>query len=266
MKKYWQIFKISWQNSLVYRFNFLMWQVRSLLSFLTIYFFWFAVFTQYSQIGDYNRQEMLAYVLVVAFLRHLVLWTDSFHACVEIANGDLNNYLIKPINYFGNWLARDWSNKVLNIIFLSVELAIIIFILRIPLIFPVNFWFWIWFIFVVVLSSMLYFFYSFVISGFSFWYPEHDGWPLRFLMMMFLEFLSGAVFPLDIFSQPATAIFKILPTSYFIFFPAQVYLGKLNVNEQLIGLGTMLFWLLFFIYLTKVVWKKGLQIYGAYGR
>ena len=266
MRKYWQIFKISWQNALVYRLSFAMWQVRSLLSFLTIYWFWLAVFTQYNQIGDYNRQGMLTYILVAAWLRHLVLWTDSFHACVEIANGDLNNYLLKPINYFGNWLARDWSNKMLNLIFLTAELAIITVILKIPLFFPPSLWVWWGLIMLIILGSFLYFFYSFLLSSFSFWYPEHDGWPLRFLMLMFLDFLSGAAFPLDIFPQSLTAVFKFLPTSYFIYFPAQVFLGRLSFNQTMQGFLIMLSWLIILIYLSKVAWKKGLQIYGAYGR
>lgn len=266
MSKYWAIFKISWQNALVYRLSFAMWQVRSLLSFSTAFFFWLAVFSQYSQIGNYNRQEMLAYILVAAWLRHLVLWTDSFHACVEIANGDLNNYLIKPINYFGSWLARDWSNKALNIIFLTFELAIIMVILKIPLIFPESVWVWLRFIILIILGSFLYFFYSFLISSFSFWYPEHDGWPLRFLMLMFLDFLSGIAFPLDIFPQSLINLFKFLPTSYFVFFPAQVFLGKFSSQEIFQGFLIMIGWMMILIYLTKIVWRKGLQIYGAYGR
>lgn len=266
MKKYWQIFKASWQNALAYRLNFFMWQVRSLLSFLTIYFFWFAVFTQYHDVGGYSRTVMLAYLLVTGFLRNLVLWTSSYQACVEIASGDLNNYLIKPLNYFGSWLARDWADKAQSLIFFTPGLALLIYILKIPLIFPNNPWVWLWTIFLVILGSVLYFFYSFVISGFSFWYPEHDGWPLRFLMLMFLDFLSGVAFPLDIFPQSVTAIFKFLPTSYFVFFQTQIYLGRLSFNDQLVGFGIMFFWLLFFIYLMKIIWKKGLTIYGAYGR
>lgn len=266
MKKYWQIFKVSWQNALVYRFNFVMWQVRSLLSFLTIYWFWLAVFTQYPQIGDYSRQEMLAYILVAAFLRHIVLWTDSFRACVEIANGDLNNYLLKPLNYIGSWLARDWSTRVLNLIFLTLNLVVMVMILKIPLIFPGSIWNWLGFIILVILGSFLYFFYSFIVSAFSFWYPEHDGWPLRFLMLMFLDFLSGVAFPLDIFPQSIMAIFKFLPTTYFIYYPTQVFLGRLSFSESITGFIIMLSWLGLFILLTKFVWKKGLKIYGAYGR
>ena len=266
MRKYWQIFKISWQNALVYRFNFFMWQVRTLLSFLTIYFFWFAVLTQYDHIGTYSRTTMFAYLLVAAFLRNLVLWSDSYHACVEIANGDLNNYLLKPLSYLGNWLARDWADKILNLFFFVPELALIIIVLKIPLVFPVSPWVWTWFILLAILGSLLYFFFSFLVSSFSFWYPEHDGWPLRFFMLMFLDFLSGAAFPLDIFPQSVTAFFKLLPTSYFIYFPTQVYLGRLSFNDQLSGLIIMLFWLIIFFWLVKIVWHKGLQIYGAYGR
>lgn len=266
MKKYWQIFKISWQNTLVYRLNFTMWQVRTILSFLTIYFFWLAVFSQYAHIGDYSRMTMFSYLVIAAFLRNLVLWTNSYRACVEIANGDLNNYLVRPINYFYNWLARDWADKALNLIFFVPVLALLIFIFKIPLTFSLNLVTWLSFILLAFLGSLLYFLYSFIISSFSFWYPEHDGWPLRFVMLMFLDFLSGIAFPLDIFPQSLVALFKLLPTSYFVYYPAQVFLGRLSLNETISGFIILLAWLGLFIILTKLVWRKGLKIYGAYGR
>ena len=85
-------------------------------------------------------------------------------------------------------------------------------------------------------------------------------------MLMFLEFLAGTAFPLDIFPQSVTALLKLLPTSYLIYFPAQIYLGRLGSEEIVQGLIIMLLWLGILVFLSRIIWKKGLQIYGAYGR
>lgn len=266
MRKYWQIFRLSWQSILVYRFSFIMWRVRLVIDFLTIYFFWWAVFFEYQQIGAYSRQTMLSYLLVAALLRALVFSTVSYSACVEIANGDLNNYLIKPINYLKYWLSRDWADKLLNLLLFSVEFVLLILILKLPLVFPTDFWQWCLFIVVAFIAAIMYFFFSFLFSSFSFWYPEHEGWPMRFLMLMLLDFLSGIAFPLDIFPKALIQLFKLLPFYYFIFFPAQIYLGRLTGQEIISGFMIMLVWLAILVGLTKYVWKKGLTIYGAYGR
>jgi len=266
MKKYWQIFRISWQNTLVYRLNLVMWRVRLIIDFLTIYWFWWAVFTQYQLIGGYSQVTMLAYLLVASFLRSLVFSNSSYSACVEIANGDLNNYLVRPINYFYNWLARDWADKILNLLFFSVEVVLLVLILKLPLLWPISLGQWLWFIIIALVAALMYFFFSFLVSAFSFWYPEHDGWPLRFVMLMFLDFLSGMAFPLDIFPPALLQLFKLLPFSYFIFYPAQVWLGRLSFAETITGFIIMLSWLGLFMLLTKLVWRKGLKIYGAYGR
>ncbi len=266
MKKYWQIFRLNVQNAFVYRLSFLMWQLRTMIGFLGIYWFWLAVYSQYDFIGGYSKNSMLVYLLLAGWLRSLVFSNSSYTICAEIATGDLNNYLIKPLNYFSHWLARDWADKLLNAVFFSFEIIVLVRLFKLPIMWPGSFQQGVLFLTAALLAAILYFFFSFVFSSFTFWYPEHNGWPLRFLMLMFLEFLSGAAFPLDIFPQSLVAIFKFLPTSYFIYYPAQVFLGRLSFNEAGQGFLIMLGWLFVLIYLTKIIWKKGLQIYGAYGR
>jgi ABC-2 type transport system permease protein len=243
-----------------------MWRIRTIISFLGIYWFWWAVYSQSDFIGSYSRNSMLVYLFLASFLSTLVLSNASYTICAEIATGDLNNYLSRPVNYLYSWLTRDWSNKLLNLFFFSIEAVLLIFFLKLPIVLPVSLWQGLWFVVAAFLAALLYFFFSFIVSSFSFWYPEHNGWPLRFVMLMLLEFLSGQMFPLDIFPQFLVKIFNFLPFSYFIFYPAQIYLGKLSPSEAMQGLVIMLGWLVFLIYMTKIIWKKGLLIYGAYGR
>ena len=266
MRKYFQIFKTHWQSSFVYRLNFIMWRVRTILQFFGVYFLWLAIFINQDTVFDYSKSVMLTYVVGTAILRSFVFSSRSVSVGVEIANGDLNNYLVKPLSYLKNWLSRDLADKLLNIIFLTIELFLIVLIIKPPIIAPPSFFHLIIFFFAVILAMMMYFLFSFLISSFTFWYPEHDGWPLRFFIFMIIEFLAGGLFPLDILPKLAFKIFSFLPPAYLIFYPIQIYLGRLDFNQMSSTILIMLAWLLVLYKLSRIVWKKGLKIYGAYGR
>ena len=44
MKKYWSIFKISFEQEFAYRLNFILWRVRNVFQILLTYFLWSTVF------------------------------------------------------------------------------------------------------------------------------------------------------------------------------------------------------------------------------
>ncbi|MDZ7587301.1 MAG: hypothetical protein U0946_06090, partial [Patescibacteria group bacterium] len=73
MKKYWQIFRLSWQDALTYRLNFVMWRVRSIIGFLASYLFWLAIVNSNQNIAGYNSSLLLTYIFLSGFLRNLVI-------------------------------------------------------------------------------------------------------------------------------------------------------------------------------------------------
>ncbi len=264
--KYKQILQISWANGFVYRLNFIMWRVRSILQLLVVYFLWLAIFKEGGSFAGYEKQTILTYVLGTSVLRSFVLASRSQDIGAEIASGDLNNFLIRPLNYFANWMSKDLADKALNSIFVFVELALIIFILQPPLFLQTNPIFLSAFVITSVVAMLMYFFLSFLISSITFWYPEHNGWPARFLAVIMIEFLSGGLFPLDIFPEKAARVLEFLPPAYFLFHPMQIYLGRVGLIHIATILGSMIVWVIALAVVSKSVWNKGLKIYGAYGR
>ncbi len=264
--KYFQIFRISWQDAFVYRLNFIMWRVRTVLQFFAVYFLWIAIFTNQSEIFDYSKSIMLTYIIGTSVLRTFVFSSRSTYVGAEIANGDLNNYLVKPINYLKSWLSRDLADKLLNILFLSVELFIFILIIKPPLVLQRSWLLISTFILATILAIIMYFLFSFIVSSFAFWYPEHNGWPLRFFVFMIIEFIAGGLFPLDILPTAAFNIIRYLPPAYLVFYPVQIYLGRLNPVQIYATLLIMLIWIAVLYKLSRLIWKKGLKTYGAYGR
>lgn len=266
MKKYWIIFRLSWQNALTYRLNFVMWRVRSIIGFLASYLFWLAIVNSNQNIAGYNAPLLLTYIFVTAFLRNLVFSNVSYSACMEIATGDLSNYLIKPVGYFKNWLTRDLADKALNLSFFSVEIIVFYFILRPIIVLPHTLFQTVSFFIISFLAALIYFFLSFLVSTFAFWHPEHNGWPLRFLFIMLLDFLSGSTIPLDIFPPQIVKIFQVLPFGYLVFYPTQIWLNRVDTNQIINIFLITVFWLIAFYLSFRLVWRKGIKNYGAYGR
>jgi len=85
-------------------------------------------------------------------------------------------------------------------------------------------------------------------------------------MVIITDFFSGSIFPLDIFPALWQKVFYYTPFPYLIFFPLQVYLGKIPFSQVLSGISISLVWSLALSVILKSIWQKGLKIYDAVGR
>jgi ABC-2 type transport system permease protein len=260
------VFSISWASGFVYRLNFVMWRFRTIIQLLTVYFLWWAILQNNPAPAGYVPETLLTYVVLTSIIRAVVFSSRSTDVQSNIGSGDLNNYLIKPINYFGYWFSRDIADKALNLLFSMVEISLILFLLKPPLFLQTDPLILLFFSLSVILAALMYFFFSFIISLSVFWAPEGNGWPQRFLIFIILEFFAGALFPLDILPQPVFAVLSRLPTAFFLYTPLSIYLGRSTPAQSLESLGLMVFWLGVLYVLSQGLFKRGLKIYGAYGR
>ena len=266
LSKYWQVFCISWSNGFVYRLNFVMWRVRMVIGMLTIYYLWQTVLQNNHSPFGYSPNQLLTFVFGTSLLRSLVFGSRSIDAQGEISSGNLNNYLLKPLSYFKYWFARDIADKLLNIFFFVGELAIIFLLISPPLLPPANLSQLLLFLIASMGAMLLYFMFSFLVSMSTFWLPEGNGWPQRFFIMVILEFLAGGLFPLDILPVSVRALITHLPSAYFLHFPMQVYLGRIDAQSLISGFSLLGLWLFLFYVLMRHAFARGLKVYGAYGR
>lgn len=267
MRKYWQIFSISFQQEFAYKLNFIMWRVRNILQVILVFFLWDAAFSNPGRtLFGYTKPQILTYVFGVLIVRSFVLSARAVDVAGEVANGDLSNYLVKPISYFKYWLTRDISSKALNLIFAFFETLALYLIIRPPFFLQTNPFYLIAF-FVSLISAMFIFFtLLFMTSSIPFWVPE-VAWGAQFLVVVIvIEFLSGSLFPIDILPGVLQRILYSLPFPYLIFFPLQTYLGKLPIAQVLSGLLVSISWSIILWLILKFIWSKGLKVYQAYGR
>ena len=101
MKKYLQIFKLSFQQEFAYRLNFVMWRVRNILQIILLFFLWSSVFKDpQTEVFGYNQEKILTYVFGILILRAIVFSARAVDVAGEISNGDITNFLLKPVSYF----------------------------------------------------------------------------------------------------------------------------------------------------------------------
>jgi ABC-2 type transport system permease protein len=267
MNKYLQVFKISFQQEFVYRLNFVMWRVRNILQILLVFFLWDTVFAQQGRVVfGYDRARILTYVFGLLIVRAFVLSARAMEVAGEVSRGDLSNYLIKPLSYFKYWLTRDISSKALNLAFAGVETFVLFLILKPPFFIQTNLLSLAGFLIAIISAMFIYFVLLFITSAVPFWMPE-AGWAAHFLVTaVAVEFLSGALFPLDILPGAIQSVLSYTPFPYLIFFPLQVYLGKVTGIAMFKGIFVSFFWAVILWFVMSSVWKRGLKVYQAHGR
>ena len=97
----------------------------------------------------------------------------------------------------------------------------------------------------------------------SFWFLEVTS--LLFVYMLLSFFLSGHMFPLDMLPTPFRFAVQLLPLQYLAYFPAAIFLGKVQGKELAIGLGVEVAWLVFFILLARWLFARGVARYSGFG-
>ena len=261
------IFKVSLAQEFAYKTNFIMWRVRNVLQVFLIFFLWDAVFSEPgTTLFGYDRTSILTYVFGLLIVRGLVLSVKSYEVAGDIGRGDLSNYLTKPLSYFKYWLTRDISSKTLNVVFAIGETIFLYLILKPPFYLQTNPVLLVSFLVTLIIAMLIYFILIFILGSISFWAPEL-AWGVGWLFItIIIQFMSGAMFPLDVFPQAIQDILRLTPFPYLIFFPIQVYLGQISISVIIKGILVSGIWLVVLWFIFNSVWKRGLRVYQSHGK
>jgi ABC-2 type transport system permease protein len=97
----------------------------------------------------------------------------------------------------------------------------------------------------------------------GFWMLEVSS--LLFVYMLLQFFLSGHMFPLDLLPAPFDTVVNYLPIKYLAYFPAAVFLGKIQGTALAIDMAMLVGWVLFFYLLSRWTFARGLERYSGFG-
>jgi ABC-2 type transport system permease protein len=262
MKKYLHVIGIGIQNNLTYRFNYL---TRTLFSFIPL----FAMISLWQKIGGaqhsgWTLSETVFYYLLVAVVDvFTAVNEDDWQIAADIREGNISQFLLKPIDYLWYRLCLFFSGRVTFVMMAGIPLMIFIFCFRsyfLPpasgiamLVFPVS----------LLLTALLQFFTSYAMAMLAFWLLEISTF--IFILFAFEYIASGHLFPVDLFSPPLFHALLFTPFPYQMYFPVAVYMGKISGADMWSGLLAQFLWVLIAYAFARFMWLRGVKKYSAFG-
>jgi len=271
---WWTILRIALEERLVYRGDFALGTLMRFLPIITQIFLWWAIFESIgangpvgaseASIRDYTYRDFVAYYLLTMLSRAFSSMPGLASGVArQVRDGEVKKFLVQPIDMVGFLLISRLAHKLAYYSVAIGPFALVYFLCRDY--FPG------WpdgltmaaYLSALVMGFVLGFFLEAAIGLLSFWFLEVSS--LLFVYMLLSFFLSGHMFPLDMLPEPWSTIVDFFPLRYLAYFPAAIFLGKIQGAELAMGLLVEVGWILFFIVLTRFMWARGVRRYSGFG-
>lgn len=258
---------IGIQNNLTYRFNFLARTVFGLVPLIAVLYIWKAIYQGKQageKVGDYTLAEMISYYLVVTIVDALTAVNeDDWQIAADIKDGNISQFLLKPIDYLWFRLCLFFSGRVTYLAMAALPLALFILYLRHYFVLPPDLITLAIFLFSTFLTALLQFFISYAMAMLAFWVLEVSTF--IFILYAFEYIASGHLFPLDILPRGVEQVLSFTPFPYQLYFPVSIYMGKAAGAELVRGLLIQILWVAAAYGLARFAWKRGIKHYSAVG-
>lgn len=261
--KYLATFKQSVQYFLVYRWRVIIWVVNDSVNFLIFPFIWLAIYGSQETIGSYSKADIVTYFLVIIIVKLVSDSHISNSMKEDVIEGRLNFFLVRPVNFIFSRCLHEISYKIFSSIFYIPLLLIISFLFRQYLVLPQSLGQILLFLASLFIAFILSTVFQFIIGFACFWLGNNSA-PNRINHLADLVF-SGRIAPLVFFPPILGFIASILPFQYISYFPTQIFLGQMNMQETLIGFLYAIIWIVVAWSIAYIMWRRGLRIYEGVG-
>jgi ABC-2 type transport system permease protein len=265
VKKYLHVINIGFQNNLQYRFNYL---TRTLFSFIPL----FAMLSLWRTIygggagerGGFTQAQMIFYYLMVAVVDvFTAVNEDDWQIAADIREGNISQFLLKPVDYLWYRLCLFFSGRLAFVLMAAAPLAVFIFCFRQYFLPPPDVFTFGIFVVALVQTALLQFFISYAMAMLAFWLLEISTF--IFILYAFEYLASGHLFPLDVLPPVLKQILFATPFPYQLYFPIQIYMGKVTGTGLALGLVTQFLWVVAAYGFARFMWRRGVRKYSAFG-
>ena len=266
MKKYAHVINIGIQNNLAYRVNFLFRIMFGFIPLLSTIYLWRAVYRGEPPggIGGMTLAQMTSYYLIVTIVDSLTAVNeDDWQIAADIKDGNISQFLLKPVNYLTFRLCLFFSGRVIYFAVAAIPLGVFIFCLRDYFVLPPDLAAFGWFLVSLFLTALLQFFTSFAMAMLAFWVLEVSTF--IFILFAFEYIASGHMFPLNILPPHVQAILYCTPFPYQMYFPVSIYTGSTTGPDLYRGLLVQAGWVVVAWLIARFAWSRGLRKYAAVG-
>ena len=264
LNKYRQAFLIGLQSNIVYRWNFAVRGFFSLFHLAVVFILWGAAFAGTDQIGGFDLRQTLTYFVTLLVLQFFIsAFNEDYQISEEIRNGLINQFLLKPINYFMYRFSIFVAARTVSGALIFIPLLIAMPVIGHYLTFPFDGWRFAIGIPALFLSALIQFSIAYCFGMLTFWFLDIQGFVI--LSMAIETVLGGQIFPLDLLPEWIFRIAQFLPFFYQMYFPAAIFTGRMELPMALQGIAIQLVWVIILLLINQLLWVRGLRRHTAVG-
>jgi len=249
-------FRNTLSRDMEFKINFIFEIFIDAVYYGSLFFFFQIIFQFTDSLGDFNKDAVIIFLITV-YISDLIyvffLGGNVFGINDKVKSGDLDFILLKPINsQFFVSCRYVMTNALISLFILTCLLIRLIYIYHGYQILFENF---IFYLISIILGIIIFYSFEFMISCLSFWFRNFS----------FAGWLAGELIKYS--RRPDSIYKKWFRKSLFTIFPMAL-ISSVPSRMLLFGPDIKLLFIQFFIascflFLTTIVWNKGLQLYES---
>ena len=265
LHKYRHVFAVGLQSNLVYRWNFAVRGLFSLFQLAVVFILWGAAYAGTGRIGGFDINQTLTYFVLLLVLQFLVgAFSEDYQVSEEIRNGLINQFLLKPVNYYLYRLTIFCSARLVSGLLAFLPILVAMPVIHSNLVLDAAWWRLGLAVPALAMSALIQFTIAYCFGLLTFWFLDIQGFVI--LSFAIETLLGGQVFPLDLLPEKIYRAAQYLPFFYQAYFPAAIVTGRIqDVAAIRFGLGLQLFWVVALMALAQLLWARGLRRHTAVG-
>jgi ABC-2 type transport system permease protein len=259
---YRRLWLVNWAEQWQYRANLMMYLFFWLVSPIVYLAVWTTIANTQGSVNGMSAQDFVAYYMVLLVV-NIATSDITIHLLgYKIMDGTLSNMLILPIHpVLTHVLMNNLAFKALQLVALT-PIWLVLYLLYQPVltILPINL---LLAIPALLMGFLILFFFGVIITSVAFWTTR--VWALWDFFYALFGLFAGQFVPLALLPPTLQNVAQVLPFRLSLYFPIELILGKLTLQQTALNLGLQVVWCVVTYFAFRLIWRAGVRNYSAVG-
>lgn len=239
MKGYLYYALMTLKRRIAYRADLFIGYLLAVITMIIFKLFWVAL-AKAGKIPEQDLQVYICYAMIMAIMGSLFSSNLIRSISDMIRSGQIASIFQKPLDIQMYGFSIGLGELTGGIVFdFLPKLIILKFVLNVQI--PGSFTDMLFFAVSLFLAYFLLVSIDYMISMLAFYFVE--TWAFELIKNFCVGVLSGLYFPLWLYPEKVIAIINVLPFKFIYFTPAEIFLGRLSMNEIFHALAMQILWL-----------------------
>lgn len=241
MKKYIEVFRLSFKMQIVWRFDAVMTMSATFCRILAAWILWQAIFSANTQIKGFSFAAMLSYYIISSILSSIDFSHQISGEVSElIQNGAFSGHMVTPMNPLFFFSSMTAGESVFHLGFSLLAAAVCAFLFNMNLIITQDALNIILAAGIILTGLAFMACYHYTIGVLTFKFIDIDFF--MYVQGNIIAFVTGALVPLSLLPDSALFVLRFLPFTHVVYTPAMLLCGQINAEEGLFGLALISLW------------------------